>query len=134
MFKISPIQSPEEAKKHIESLGGKYIDGAFTYLMTDLDTQKVMGISHFEITKDNGFIYSIIEPEGQNDFEAMFILGRQTMNFIDTCGAPFCEASDEYTDEGLLKAIGFCKDSGKWSCDMKGMFDGSHCDGHAKKL
>jgi hypothetical protein len=118
---------------HIESLGGKYFDGAFTYLMKDLESGKIMGASHFEIG-EKGLIYSILEPQDSDDFEAMFILARQTMNFIDACGAHYCEADPSYTDARLLRAIGFRETSGKWSCSLEGMFDGSHCDGKAKEL
>ena len=55
----------------------------------------------------------------------MFILGRQTMNFIDSCGAHICYAANDAGDEKLICAIGFNKNqNGEYFVDMTGMFEG----------
>jgi hypothetical protein len=100
--------------------------------MFDIDSGDIMGMSQFEIG-EYGYIFDLREPDGHDDFEAMFILGRQTMNFIDTCGAHSCYADKTAGSERLLKAIGFKESEDKLFCDMTGMFDG-HCSGHAVKL
>ena len=91
-----------------------------------------MGMSQFEIG-NNGYIYDIKEAPKCDDFEAMFILARQTMNFIDICGNHTCYASKDAGKERLLRAIGFKEIDGKMYCDMTGMFDG-HCGGHKVEL
>jgi hypothetical protein len=126
MFKITPIQEKTRQKEICDLCGAKYIPSAFAYQMFDIDTGDVMGMSQFEIG-DFGYIYDLREANGRDDFEAMFILGRQTMNFIDKCGTHICRTSADAGSEHLLRAIGF-KDDGEYlCCDMDGMFDG-HCD------
>ena len=92
-----------------------------------------MGMSQCEILGDGGYIYDIKEAPDSNDKEAMFILGRQTMNFIDLCGAHTCRASINAGEPKLLSAIGFSIKNDEYYCDMTGMFDG-RCDGHEKKI
>ena len=129
MFKISPIETKEEQKEIIESLGGVYREDYFAYAMRDNESGALMGASQFEISKGTGYISDLREPEGLSDFEAMFILGRATMNFIDMCGAHECRASVDAGDERLLKCIGFKEVGGELFADMTGMFDGN-CKGH----
>ena len=135
MFKISPIQDTEVQKKYAEACGIPCREGLFAYAMVDVDSLELMGMSQFEIGDGVGYIADLVPRVGYDDFEAMFILGRQTMNFIDLCAAHSVKASAETTDETLLRAIGFKKqDSGEYFCDMDGMFDGKHCSGHAVDL
>ena len=134
MFKITPIQDPETQRRYAELSGTKAVAGAFAYAMFDVESESPMGFSQFEIREDGGRLFDL-RPIGKDDYEAMFILGRQTMNFIDLCGAHTAKASDEYTDALLLRAIGFKKsENGEYFCNMDGMFDGKHCSGEAVDL
>ena len=93
-----------------------------------------MGFSQFDISGESGYIKTLKPKIGYSDFEAMFILGRATMNFIDLCGNHTCRAASNASDERLLKAIGFrLTDDGEYFADMTHMFDG-HCDGQPVKL
>ncbi len=134
MFKISGIQDKETHKKYADACGAEYCEGLFAYSMTDQETGELMGISQFEITEDTGYIKTLMPRTGYSDFEAMFILGRTTMNFIDLCGNHLCRADENAGEERLMRAIGFKRtDTGDYFADMKGMFDG-HCDGHTVDL
>ena len=132
MFKIAPIQNPE-MQAHCATLCGVLArDGYFAYSMTDSESCALMGFSQFEIRDGEGYISDLLPtPEYKDDFEAMFILGRQTMNFIDLCGVHTAKASATAGDERLIKAIGFKPLNGEYFCDMTGFFDG-HCDGTSK--
>lgn len=130
MFKITPVQSPELAKEYANLCNVKIVPGSFIYAMTDAQTNALMAISQFEILSEYGYIYNITPAPDLDDFEAMFILSRQTMNFIDLCGAHICKISPDAAEESLIKAIGFKEQNGEFVCDMNGMFDGSHCSGH----
>ncbi len=133
MFKITPAQNSDRQREICELCGAELRPGAFAYQMIDTDDGHLMGMAQFDIGKD-GYIYDIKEAPGLSDFEAMFILGRQTMNFIDSCGAHNCYAAADSGDERLLRAIGFkMNDNGEYFRDMTGMFDG-HCDGHEIKI
>ena len=132
MFKITPIQDIIKQKKRAEECGIPAREGLFAYEMIDVDTQELMGMAQFERGDGVGYIADLVPRIGYDDFEAMFILGRQTMNFIDLCGAHRVRASAETTDEALLRAIGFkSQEDGSYFCDMDGMFDGKHCSGKA---
>ena len=134
MFKISPINDKETQKKHAEACGKVYVEGHFAYSMIDVESGELMAFSQFEIDERGGYISALAPKIGLSDFEAMFILGRSTMNFIDLCGAHTCRAASDAAEERLLRAIGFkSTDSGEYFTDMTGMFDG-HCDGSAVKL
>lgn len=133
MFKITPIQDFDTQVIYAEKCGTVAKEGLFAYSMLDLDTGELMAISQFEVGEEFGVIYDLRPTEDLDDFEAMFILGRQTMNFIDLCGAHKCKAMKNAGEDRLLRAIGFRECDDELLCDMQGMFDG-HCDGHAVKL
>ena len=124
MFKISPIQSENIKQKYALECGTTAIDGYFAYQMIDETTGELMAFSQFELGTGEGYIKDLKPKIGLDDFEALFILGRQTMNFIDYCEVHICYADDNCADEEFLKAIGFKKNGDKYFCDMNGMFDG----------
>ena len=130
MFKITPINDKDLQKKYAEDSGSAYAPDFFAYVMIDEDTKEFMGFSQFEISKNGGFISDLRPRLGYSDDEAMFILGRATMNFIDMCGSHVCYASKNAGEETLLRAIGFKTERDDLLfCDMRGMFDGK-CGGH----
>ena len=133
MFKITPINDKEMQKEFAAACGATFNPDFFAYAMTDAISGEIMGFSQFEIDGEFGYISALKPRLDYDDFEAMFILGRATMNFIDTCGAHSCRASSDASEERLIKAIGFKLIDGEYICDMTGMFDG-HCDGNAVKL
>ena len=128
MFKITPIQDKAQQKDVCEIVGTIFRPETFAYQMFDIESGEIMGMAQFEIG-EAGYIYDLKEVPGRNDFEAMFILGRATMNFIDLCGVHSCRADEATASERLLKAIGFKETDGEYFCDMTGMFDGK-CTGH----
>ena len=133
MFKITPVQDFATQSLYAEQCGTTAKEGLFAYSMIDLESGAVMAISQFEINGEYGLIYDIRPAKDLDDFEAMFILCRQTMNFIDLCGTHKCKALKNAGEERLLRAAGFRELNDELICNMEGMFDG-HCDGHAVKL
>ena len=134
MFKITPIQNEELQKKYAKECGCDFCPSFFAYSMLDNDSGELMGFSQFEVCESGGYINDLRTRIGYSDFEAMFILGRATMNFIDLCGAHTCTAKADAGDERLMRAIGFSpREDGLLFADMSGMFDG-HCDGKEKTL
>ena len=134
MFKISPIQDKETQKKFADQCGAEYHENLFAYSMIDQDTGDLMGFAEFDISSECGYIKTLRPRLGYSDFEAMFILGRATMNFIDLCGNHLCRADKDAGEERLLRAIGFkLAEDGDYFADMTNMFSG-HCDGHTVEL
>lgn len=132
MFKITPIQDKALQEEICTLCGAGYRPEAFAYQMFDIDSGRIMGMSQFEIG-ESGYIYDLKEAPECDDFEAMFILARQTMNFIDLCENHTCYASKDAGKERLLRAVGFKEIDGQMYCDMTGMFDGN-CGGHKVEL
>ena len=131
MFKIAPIQSPEEQSLVAKECGSVYNIGAVGYAMRDNESGELMGFSQFEINANGGILLDLRPAKDLDDYEAMFILGRATMNFIDLCGAHTLSATADAADNTLLRAIGMKPtNDGNYFCDMTGFFDGSHCSGH----
>ena len=130
MFKISPVQDAAVAKEYSRLCGVEYRDDAFLYAATDAESGALLAVSQFEILGEYGYIYSMRSIPVIDDFELMFILGRQTMNFMNSCGAEIIRAGLDSAEHSLLKAIGFNKKEEFFECNTNGMFDGSHCSGH----
>lgn len=125
MFKISPINDPKLQMEYAAACGSHIRTGFFAYAMTDVETGALMGFSQFEISAGEGYISDLLFHGLEYDFEAMFILARQTMNFIDMCGASNIRAASTAGDERLLRAAGFKKtDNGEFFCDTTDMFNG----------
>lgn len=134
MFKISPIQDKALQKKFAEECDADFCPDFFAYSMINQETGELMGFSQFDIQGEFGYIHSLKPRRDYSDFEAMFILGRATMNFIDLCGAHKCRAERGCADERLLRSIGFKEtENGELFVDMTGFFDG-HCDGKTVDL
>ncbi len=131
MFKISPIQDIESQKRIALLCGCEYIPGAFAYIMADNETGEPMGFSQFEITEEGGILLNISPRLGYDDFEAMLILGKSTMNFIDLCGAHTLYAEHDAGEKKLLHAMGLkLQDDGSYFCNMTGFFNGDCCCDH----
>ena len=130
MFKIIPQNNENQILEYIKAVNTKRVEGAFVYAMLDYDTNELMAISQFEIGDKEAYVYDIKEANGEYDYEAMFILLRQTMNFIEKCGIDVCFAYESSGNTKLLCHAGFKKtDDNKYKAILTGMFDG-HCQGH----
>ena len=126
MLIVSPVQTENEKDELCRLCGVAKVDGAFMYV-ANVDGKPV-GISQFEISGEQCVVYNLANAEGKNDFEAMFIMGRQTLNFCDMCGShdAFLQDADK-VDERLRTAIGFQLTSdGRWYMDLRGFFE-EHC-------
>ena len=118
MFKITPINEKERQAAQCALCGITFKPELFAYEMTDVESGELMAVAQFEIDGEYGYIADIRPKIGYSDFEAMFILGRATMNFIDLCGAHRCKAAADAGEERLIKSIGFKKNGDVYECDM----------------
>ena len=107
MFKITPIQNTEAQNIRAKECGIPARDGFFAYEMFDVDTLELMGMSQFEISEDGGYISELVPKIGYDDFEAMFIMTRGALNFIDLCGYHLACCTSDAGDTTLIKAAGF---------------------------
>ncbi len=128
MLKITPIQSKEEQATLCGICNIEYAPECLAYRAYDDD--RFLGMTQFHFARDNGILKNIASAPGVNDFEAMFIMGRATMDFIDRIGAHRCICPPDAGERRLLLSIGFRDGSdGMMHADMTDMFSG-HCGGH----
>ena len=81
-----------------------------------------VGICQFRMGK-TAHITDLAKAIGTDDTEAMFIMGRQTMNFIDLHGVHFAYFEGD-CDEKFIKWLGFTRDeNGKWAADLASFFE-----------
>ena len=135
MLKVLPIQSKETQSEICAKCGVNYRPELLAYAA--LVDEELVGICQFKLTAEGGEIYDIATVIGHtedaecSDFEALFVMGRGTLNFIDLCGVhrAFYRGTDP--DERLLRAIGFQKnDEGIFEINLEGFFT-DHCHDHS---
>ncbi len=129
MFKITPAASEEERRSAAHICGIPLHDGSFMYRMVDGTDGHLMGLSQFEISHGFGTLTHLAEVPGANDDEAMFILGRATMSFVESCGITTLYAALDAAPAQRLRALGFKESDRGYVTDLSGMFHG-HCTGH----
>lgn len=136
MLKVLPIQSKAEQEELCRRCNVKYDADLLAYAAS-VDGELV-GICQFKLTDKGGFIYDLAkltdrdEPEDQkardaSDFEALFVMGRGALNFIDLCGVHRAYYVGDASDERLLSAVGFRKnEDGRYEMNLEGFFT-DHC-------
>ena len=142
MLKVLPIQSKAQQEELCVRCNVQYNPDLLAYAATVED--ELVGICQFKLTDKGGVIYDLArvcdrpEPEDKqarqaSDFEAMFVMGRGTLNFIDLGGVHYATYAGQTSDESLLRAIGFSKgDDGAWSINLEGFFT-DHCHNHSSE-
>ena len=132
MLKVLPIQSKAEQEAICKKCNVEYKPDLLAYSATVDD--ELRGVSQFKLTAEGGLVYDVAPAIDTYDFEALFVLGRGTLNFIDLCGVHYAIYKGSVESEEklrLLKAIGFKETaSGSLELDLTGFFT-DHC--HDKK-
>ncbi len=89
----------------------------------------LVGMCQFSMNDQGGFIHHLSLVKDQvllpkDRAEALFVMGRATLNFIDLCGVHSAFFKDtSFTDEAMIKAIGFKKtNDGDWWMDLTDFF------------
>ena len=128
MLKVLPIQTKEEQKSICSMCGVDYNADLLAYAAYDDD--KLMGVCQFRLTANGGEIYDLAHAKDTQSFEALFIMGRGTLNIIDLCGVHYARFCGDVSNETLLSAIGFKKqDDGSFDINLEGFFT-DHCGNH----
>ena len=128
MLKVLPIQSKITQEEICLRCGVEYDPDLLAYSATVDD--ELAGVCQFKLTDKGGMVYDLAPVKDSFDFEAMFVLGRGTLNFIDLCGVHYAiyrgEVKDEQT-ERLVKAVGFkLTERGTYEVNLEGFFT-DHC-------
>lgn len=133
MLKVFPIQDKNEQAALCERCGVTYNAELLAYQATVDD--EFVGICQFKLQSEGGILYDLAPLNGDNqDFEAIFVLGRAALNFIDLCGVhqAYFDGDVSVPGETLLRAIGFRPDesqNGRLGMDLTDFFTSpcKHC-------
>ena len=127
MLEVLPIQTKIEQEAAAARCGVSYDADCMAYHA--LVDGELMGICQFCMDGEGGHIRTLAtvadaEVSERDRLESLFVLGRATLNFIDLCGVHFALFEDErFSDEGLIKSIGFTRDAeGRLSMNLEGFF------------
>ena len=124
MLKVFPIQSKKEQQALCALCGVPFEAELLAYQAT-VDGE-FAGICQFKLGSEGGILYHLAPPIGQQpDKEALFVMGRAALNFIDLCGVhhAFFDGDPTVAGEKLIRAIGFTPDeSGRLEMDLTDFF------------
>ncbi len=126
MYKVRPVQTKEKQEKLCAVCKVEYNADYFAYEAVTGD-EELIGMCQFSLDNEAGHIHDLVYAPDSDDFEAMYIMGRATLNFIDLCGIK--KAYYEGEENRLVRAVGFKPDeSGRLFVDLEGFFE-HHCGG-----
>jgi len=129
MLTIKPIQDKTVQEAACARCGIRYDADCMAY-GADEDGEFV-GMCQFNIEKEAGYIQNLALREGLEDFEAIFLIARATLNFIDLCGMHQAVCAPDAATEHIIKAVGFkLQDDGRFFADLTHMFGGCGGEGH----
>ncbi len=130
MLEVLPIQDKEEQELMCRRCEVPFQPELLAYKALSEGTLK--GVCQFTMDQNGGRILHFAHVPGQYEFEPLFVMGRAALNFIDLCGIHRAFFDAEYSDETLIRAIGFSKNSaGRYEVDLTDFFK-EPCQ-HAKK-
>ncbi|MCI8387209.1 MAG: hypothetical protein HFE63_01930 [Clostridiales bacterium] len=122
MLIVKPVQDKDEQKKYCEECGAEFDADCLAYAAW-VD-EKLVGISQFRLTPNGGRIVTLRRAIGTDDLDAMFIMGRQTMNFIDLSGVHEAYYDDEQQlTPDFAQRLGFKKRDNHLWVDLNGFFE-----------
>ena len=82
MYKVRPVQTKTEQEKLCAVCGIEYNADYFAYEAVTGE-EELIGMCQFSLDNEAGHIHNLVYAPDSDDFEAMYIMGRATLNFID---------------------------------------------------
>ena len=125
MLKVLPIQSKLTQEEICIKCGVKYNADLLAYAAYVDD--RLAGVCQFKLTDKGGIIYDLAPTNDFYSRDALFVMGRGALNFIDLCGVHFATYKGSTEDEPLILQIGFKKtEQGEFEINLEGFFT-DHC-------
>ena len=124
LIKVLPIQSKTEQELACARCGIPFEAELLAYQAT-VD-EVFVGVCQFKLSAEGGIICDFASAKDYEGdlFEPLFVMGRGTLNFIDLCGVHNAFFDADFSDEGMIRAIGFTKnDNGRYEVNLVGFFD-----------
>ena len=123
MLIIKPIQDKSIQEDVCKACGFEFDPTLFAY--SEKEDEKLIAGCQFDILGSEAVITDFgMSKDAKEDIEALIILGRAVLNFLDLSGAKACrfETSAE-TNEKYAKMIGFRKENNTMVIALEGLFD-----------
>lgn len=125
LIKAKSIQSKEEQKRICGECGVEYDADLMAYAAYDDD--ELVGVCQFTMREKTGYLYCLAPKTGTYNEDALFVMGRTALNFIDLVGVHYAVYLGD--DAALAKRVGFSENasSPRFTMDLTGVFTGEHC-------
>ena len=124
MLTVLPIQSKQDQESVCIRCSVPYRPECMAYEARVNDN--LVGVCQFHLQGGIGHITDFAEflPEGaKSDTEALFIMARGCLNFIDLCGIHRAFFEADFPNGDLIHAIGFRKNAeDRWEIDLTDFF------------
>ena len=121
MISVKPIETKDEQARLCALCAIPFLADALAYRASD-ESGAFAGICQFSMDGAGGHIYHLAAPDTGVD-DALFVMGRAALNFIDLCGVKTADFGGE-AEDALLRRIGFTpNECGKYSISLEGFFD-----------
>ena len=121
MITVKPIETKAEQARLCALCGIPFDAELLAYRAEDEGV--FAGVCQFKLDGEGGHLYHLAAPVGETQNEALFVLGRATLNFIDLCGVKTAFFEGEGIPDALLRRIGFAPDEkGRYSISLEGFF------------
>ncbi len=126
MLQMKPVPTREEQIRLLGLCGIEYRESHFVYQA--LDDGRPIGAAQFDIQGKHAVLDDIRQVAGTaEDREAMIILGRAVLNFLDLCGVETVGyTTSDPAQRRLALMIGFREKDGTLSVSLTGLFE-THC-------
>lgn len=130
MLEIKPIQTKVEQEAACARCGIAFDADCMAYAASE--NGNFLGMCQFNIESGIGYIKNIALCKDVDDFEALFLMGRAALNFIDLCDIHQAICAPNAASPRVIAAVGFKRlDDGRLFADMTHMFGGCGGEGHS---
>ena len=131
MLIIKPVQEKKDQENYCAECEAHYEAESLAYAAW-VD-EKLAGICQFVFKPDGAHILTLRPAKSTDDWDALFIMGRQAMNYTDLHGIHVMFYDDKPADGmpgEFISRLGFAEKEGNRRADLAGFFD-NPC-GHGK--
>ncbi len=123
MLEIKPVQEKKEQQRLALVCGAPYRPDDLMYVAYVDGT--LVGISQFGYENKQAWVHDIVCAPTTDDWDALFIMGRQTVNFINLSGSSEAYIKPQGAEQiALARRIGFFEQTdGVYRMNLDGFFD-----------
>ncbi len=129
MLRARALRDVEEQKSCCKACGMEHNPDMLYFAIFENETD-CLGTMEFRFTKEGARITNVMPKIDTYDDEAMFILGKATLNFIDLVGPKYVEYAAQ--DQKLCRLLEFFPKNGVMQVSLEGYFD-EPCKRHNKQ-